>query len=341
MKTLKRNRSKWMVLLIILLLGFGLLQLTGSKVTNPPVEATFTGPTEVMNILKRSCYDCHSNETKLVWYDRIAPVSWLVAKDVEAGRKVLNFSNWGKLNKKQQTNNLYNIVNFVMLGSMPLPNYLKMHPGAKVSAEELEVLKDYALNETSALSPVQLKGPGNGISGVDFHSEARLKMISDSLDKVLTNANIKNKRLKVDPAPNGIAYPRGYGNWELVSTTDRFDNHTIRAIFGNKIAVEAIKSKQIQPWPDGAVLAKVLWKEQLDSKGIIMPGAFIHAEFMIKDAAKYADTDGWGWARWVGDDLKPYGNSPAFVAECTNCHAPMKDNDYVFTMPLNLKSDQL
>lgn len=340
MKILKRNKGKWKVLLIILVVGFGLLQLTGSKVTNPPVEATFTGPAEVMNILKRSCYDCHSNETKLVWYDLVAPVSWLVAKDVEAGRKVLNFSDWGKWSKKKQNNTLYNIANFVMLGAMPLPNYLTMHPGAKVSTQELEVLKNYALSKTAGLTPVQVKGADNELNGTDFRSEAGLRMISDSLDKVLTNARIKERRVKVDPAPNGIAYPRGYGNWELVSTTDRFDNHTFRAIFGNEIAVKAIKAGQIQPWPDGAVLAKVLWKEQIDGKGVIMPGAFIHAEFMIKDAAMYKDTDGWGWARWVGPDLKPYGNSPAFVAECTNCHAPMKDKDFVFTMPLNLKTDQ-
>ena len=52
---------------------------------------------------------------------------------------------------------------------------------------------------------------------------------------------------------------------------------------------------------------------------------------MIKDQQKYADTGGWGYARWRGMELEPYGKDASFVQECVACHTPVKNNDYVFT----------
>src|ERR1044072_3316433 len=59
-------------------------------------------PQNVQNIMKRSCYDCHSNQTVWPWYTNIAPVSWFVADDVKEGRKKMNFSEWGKLTQARQ-----------------------------------------------------------------------------------------------------------------------------------------------------------------------------------------------------------------------------------------------
>jgi hypothetical protein len=55
---------------------------------------------------------------------------------------------------------------------------------------------------------------------------------------------------------------------------------------------------------------------------------------MVKNARDYKDTEGWGWGRWRGLDLKPYGKDAHFVTECTGCHQPLRDNDYVYTMPI-------
>jgi hypothetical protein len=52
---------------------------------------------------------------------------------------------------------------------------------------------------------------------------------------------------------------------------------------------------------------------------------------MVKDAAKYKETGGWGFARFVGSELKPYGKDPGFVSECFGCHTPVAGNDYLFT----------
>lgn len=57
-------------------------------------------------------------------------------------------------------------------------------------------------------------------------------------------------------------------------------------------------------------------------------------ELMVKDAHRYRETDGWGWGRWRGLDLKPYGADAHFVNECTGCHLPVRGNDYVYTLPI-------
>lgn len=137
------------------------------------------------------------------------------------------------------------------------------------------------------------------------------------------------------PAPNGIALPEGYRDWRVISTSHRSDHESLRVILGNDAAVAAARAGKTNPWPDGAVLAKVVWKYQTDENwdAATVPGTFSHAEFMIKDAKKYAETGGWGYARWVGLEQKPYGEDAGFAEECVACHTPVAGRDYVFTTP--------
>ena len=139
----------------------------------------------------------------------------------------------------------------------------------------------------------------------------------------------------VPPAPNGIPFPAGYQDWSVIAVSHREDNKTLRVILGNDIAIEAAHKGQTRPWPDGAILGKVVWKDSTlpEWKKATAPGAFVHAEFMVKDADKYKETGGWGFARWKGLDEKPYGKDASFVQECFGCHQPARDNDYVFTRP--------
>src|SRR6478752_3717270 len=62
---------------------------------NPPVTAEAQLPAPVRDVVRRSCYSCHSNETEWPWYAYVAPASWLVGHDVNDGRRHLNFSEWG------------------------------------------------------------------------------------------------------------------------------------------------------------------------------------------------------------------------------------------------------
>ena len=139
----------------------------------------------------------------------------------------------------------------------------------------------------------------------------------------------------VPPAPNGITIPENYKDWRVVSSSHRDDNKTLRVILGNNTAIAAARSGKTNPWPDGAIMAKVVWKDTVHPNWAtaIVPGDFVLAEFMIKDSKKYKETGGWGFARWLGLDQKPYGMDPSFVKECFGCHTPVKNNDYVFTHP--------
>ena len=83
-----------------------LIQLVPVDRSNPPVESEISTPPEVHIILRKACYDCHSNETTWPWYSKVAPVSWLVASDVHEGREELNFSTWASYNSEQKVKKL-------------------------------------------------------------------------------------------------------------------------------------------------------------------------------------------------------------------------------------------
>lgn len=295
-----------------LFVAFLAIQFIRPQLTNPPVTAELQTSPEVKQILKTSCYSCHSNETKLPWFDQIAPAYWIVVKDVNDGRKQLNFSEIGRLPAAQQRGILFEAVSNIQMGVMPLPSYLRVHPHAAVTAEQLAILKAY-------LSP-----PAMATAAV-----------TDTADADYSNwIHAGDVSAHVHPAPNGIAFLRDYKNWKTISSTERFDNNSMREILGNDVAVKAIAEDQIHPWPDGTVFAKVAWLEQPDGKGLVRTGAFYQVEFMIRDSKKYASTLGWGWARWRGADLKPYGKDASFTGECVNCHRPLRSTNYVFTSPI-------
>ena len=267
-------------------------------------------------IVQRACYDCHSNETNLRWYDQIAPISWKVAEHIRRGRKVLNFSEWNKLAPADQKAKLWECINQINAGAMPLKDYEMVHTSAKVSAQDMSILKDYLISMT-------------GNKPMDT---AKL----NARDKQYTLLN-KKAALNQTPLPktlNGIEYIPNYKNWQPISTTDRFDNGTMRVIFGNDVAIAAIKDHQINPWPKGTIFAKVAWDQVDDGKGNITTGAFKQVEFMIKDEGKYASTHGWGFARFKTPKMIPYGKTVMFTKECVNCHRPVSDNDFVFTQPI-------
>lgn len=112
--------------------------------SNPPVEGEIMESTELKAIFKKSCYDCHSNETAWPWYSYVAPVSWLIADDVHTGRKHLNFSNWQNIEIRKVTKAKEEIGEMVSKGYMPLDKYVLLHPEAKLSDEEKQIIKEWS-----------------------------------------------------------------------------------------------------------------------------------------------------------------------------------------------------
>jgi Cytochrome P460/Haem-binding domain len=296
-------------------LGFLCIQFVRPALTNPPVTAEIQAPPEVKAILRNRCYACHSNETQLPLLDKVVPAYWIATHDVKAARARLNFSEIGKLPAAQQKGALVEGVNFVQMGAMPLPAYLRVHPGSGVTAQELAVLRQYLVSAES--------GPAKA---------ADTAAADEQYGKWVSAGNTPAGN--VQPEWNGVGFLPDYKSWKAISSTDRVDNHTMRVILGNDVAIKAIAAKQINPWPDGTAFAKVAWQQQPDGQGVVRTGAFVQVELMIKDQAKYASTAGWGWGRWRGTDFKPYGKDAHFTDECVGCHLPVKQNDYVYTMPI-------
>jgi hypothetical protein len=111
---------------------------------NPPVEEEIAAAPEIRDILRRACYDCHSNETRWPWYSRVAPAKWLVRYDVAEGREHLNFSTWNRYSPERQAHKLEEVVETLTDGSMPPRIYLPLHPEARLTKEEIELLRAWA-----------------------------------------------------------------------------------------------------------------------------------------------------------------------------------------------------
>jgi hypothetical protein len=134
-----------LALVVALVVGFGLIQLVPGETSNPPVESDIPTPPEVKIVLRRACYDCHSHETVLPWYSRIAPVSWLVTHDVTEGRAELNFSTWNEYTTQQQVKKLRKSWEEVEEGEMPPWFYTVPHQDAKLSVQDRIALRTWVL----------------------------------------------------------------------------------------------------------------------------------------------------------------------------------------------------
>ena len=133
---------KWAALAFCV--AFIAIQLVPVSRTNPPVQGEFRGSTEVVPVLRRACYDCHSNETVWPWYSRVAPLSWIIAHDVNEGRAVLNFSTWDQLSAAKQAEAIKESWEEIAEGKMPTWYYVALHPEARLSANDQSVLRAWS-----------------------------------------------------------------------------------------------------------------------------------------------------------------------------------------------------
>jgi len=112
--------------------------------SNPPVTGEVSAPPAVQALLRRACYNCHSNETRWPWYSRVAPVSWFVAGHVHDGRDDLNFSEWPVFDLEGQDLAMEDIQKQMRKHGMPLKSYLLIHPEARLTDAEYDTLARWA-----------------------------------------------------------------------------------------------------------------------------------------------------------------------------------------------------
>ena len=117
------------------------------------ITAQVPVPPLVQSILERSCFDCHSNRTRWPWYSNVAPASWLVAQDVNEGRKHLNFSEWGSYKQGKRVSRLDMMISEVDKGEMPLKNYLLLHGEAALTEADKDTLCAWAEQLSDSLTP--------------------------------------------------------------------------------------------------------------------------------------------------------------------------------------------
>ena len=138
------DRSWWKIaggLLVVAVVG---IQFVPVDRTNPPVENVISAPADVDSVLRRACWDCHSNRTDWPWYSRVAPVSWYVASDVHQGREHMNFTDW-PTDPEEARDLIGEIGDEVESDAMPPTSYRIMHPEARLSEETRQLLIDWSM----------------------------------------------------------------------------------------------------------------------------------------------------------------------------------------------------
>ena len=106
-------------------------------------------PDAFEKMLKTSCYDCHSNNTKYPWYNKIQPAAWYLEDHIKEGKAELNFNEWDSLSNRRKASKLRSIIKQIESGEMPMDSYTLIHSDALLSAVEkieliefIETLKD-------------------------------------------------------------------------------------------------------------------------------------------------------------------------------------------------------
>lgn len=116
------------------------------------ISKTIHMPDSVMTMLRTSCYDCHSNNTRYPWYFRAQPVGWLLARHIESAKSELNFSHFGNYSARRQISMMDRIESSIEDNTMPLPTYRLMHKDARLSADEKKMLIKWTMAARDSLS---------------------------------------------------------------------------------------------------------------------------------------------------------------------------------------------
>jgi hypothetical protein len=146
MKTLGKT-IRWVTVIAFCL--FVIIQFVRPAKTNPvaaeslSLQSRLPVDPKVAAILDRSCADCHSNRTRWPWYSNVAPVSWFVIGHVNDGRRDLNFSEWGNYDQRRQNARLQQMCDLASSGVMPLSSYTPLHPGSKLTPDQVKTLCEW------------------------------------------------------------------------------------------------------------------------------------------------------------------------------------------------------
>ena len=134
------------VLLFIVFVGIQFIPTTrneSNKVLRTDFIKTYNPPENISELLRTSCYDCHSNNTNYPWYNKVQPISWFLEGHIEEAKEELNFSEFGNYSNRKKKNKLKSIISEINDDEMPLSSYLIMHENARISDSNKLVLEKW------------------------------------------------------------------------------------------------------------------------------------------------------------------------------------------------------
>jgi hypothetical protein len=132
-------------LLVVLQLIPSPIRPLAASTLSGQLDLQLAGTAQVGAILDRACRDCHSNRTHVPWYGHIAPVSWMLARDINRGRKKLDLSDWQA--HRHTANEMEELCDAVSNGSMPLKSYKLIHREARLTKGDVDAICDWAVSQ--------------------------------------------------------------------------------------------------------------------------------------------------------------------------------------------------
>jgi hypothetical protein len=147
----KLNMIGWLAVLVVaIVLVIQVIPVERNVSTVPPgqsFEKTEKVPANVAAILKVSCYDCHSNNTRYPWYSVLQPGAWFMARHIKKGKEELNFDEFNDYSKRRKKAKIKSIISQIEKEEMPLKSYLLLHPDAGLTPNKKKVLLQFFQSE--------------------------------------------------------------------------------------------------------------------------------------------------------------------------------------------------
>jgi Haem-binding domain len=151
-------KKKILLILILIIVAIQFIRPNrnlSTAITSNDISQHYNVPTDINNILQRSCNDCHSSNTTYPWYTNIQPIGWWMQHHVDEGKKELNFSEFGSYTPKKQDHKMEEVIEMIEKDEMPLNSYLWIHGNAKLSAEDKKALTDWAKKLRAEIAAVK------------------------------------------------------------------------------------------------------------------------------------------------------------------------------------------
>lgn len=151
---MSRNQKILLVILVVII-AIQFIQPARNKsgqVLPTDISKIYNVPENVQAILKKSCYDCHSNNTNYPWYSYIQPGGWWLASHIRRGKADLNFSEFGDYSERKQRSKLFSISKSIEDGTMPFPSYIFIHRNSKLSKDDQAIIINWTGKIKDSLS---------------------------------------------------------------------------------------------------------------------------------------------------------------------------------------------